>query len=404
MSFDFSFDSIALIPAAVCVVAALIFCLYYCLPLWSLARRRRECNAEFEAETSSDPDRGDASPAPAAASIVVYSHDDLDGLEHLLPVLLDQDYEGVYEVIVVDEGDSAEVRDYVELLQLHHRRLYLTHTPDGARNLSRKKLALTLGIKAARGEVVVLTMATATVPGRNWLRAMMDPFNRDAATEICFGAAMPNIEQDNRLGKRRRAFDTVLDAATWLTAAMRNHPYRGTEYNLAYRRDLFFANKGFSGSLNIAHGDDDIFINEVATNDNCAVQLCDDSIVTFDADGYSFGYRGEAMRRVFTGHRTRSGARKRMAVGPLAAWLWLAGAAAVAWLDRFDLPAVILAAVSCIAMLLCNILSIRSACMALNSRRLLLTIPYFTLTRPLRRIYYTLRSRIDQRRYYTWGK
>lgn len=396
MPFDFSFDSTVMIPAAVCVVAALIFCLYYCLPLWSLSRHRRQCNA---ADAEQEQDK----PA-ASASIVVYSRDDLEGLESLLPTLLTQEYKGEYEVIVVDEGDSPSVRDYVETLQLHHRNLYLTHTPDGARNLSRKKLALTLGIKAARSEVVVLTMATTTVSSPRWLASMMQAFNDDAATEICFGAAMPALGQDNSMGKRRRAYDTVIDAATWLTAALRNHPYRGSELNMAYRRDLFFANKGFSASLNIEHGDDDIFINQVATPDNCAVQLCDDSLVEFDADGYAFTYRGEAMRRVFTGKRCRRGARLRMATGPLCAWLWIGGAVAAGVLDWRNLPALIAVAVSGLAMLVCNIASVGSACRALNSRRLMLTIPYFTLTRPLRRMYYTLRSRMHQRRYYTWGK
>lgn len=396
MPFDFTLDPIIFMPAAFCLIVALIFCLYYCLPLWSLARHRRQCNGAVLAL--------DSSHRPAAASIVVYSHDDLDGLEQLLPTLLSQEYEGEYEVIVVDEGDSPSVRDYVETLQLHHRRLYLTHTPDGARSLSRKKLALTLGIKAARNEVVVLTLATATVNSQRWLAEMMRAFNDDAATEICLGAAVPGAGQDSSMGKRHRAFDTVLDTATWLTAALRRHPYRGSELNIAYRRDLFFDNKGFSASLNIEHGDDDIFINQVATDDNCAVQLCDDSIVEFDADGYAFTYRREAMRRAFTGRRCRRGARIRMAIGPLCAWLWIAGAVAVGLLSPLNVPAVATVAVSGLAMLICNIASVRSACKALNSRRLLLTIPYLTLTRPLRRMFYNVCSRIHQRRYYTWGK
>ncbi len=42
----------------------------------------------------------------------------------------------------------------------------------------------------------------------------------------------------------------------------RRTPYRGASGNIAFRRDKFFDNKGFSSSLNLRSGDDDIFINE----------------------------------------------------------------------------------------------------------------------------------------------
>ena len=90
-------------------------------------------------------------------SVVVYSQDEAEALDKLLRDILTQDYPADMEVIVVNEGESSDVRDVVDMLKNEYPGLYLTNTPDGARNLSRKKLALTLGVKAARHSVVVHT-------------------------------------------------------------------------------------------------------------------------------------------------------------------------------------------------------------------------------------------------------
>ncbi|MDE5643334.1 MAG: glycosyltransferase [Muribaculaceae bacterium] len=385
MTFNLHIPVLTYILLGTCVALALIFCLYYILPLFRLGRWRRHCNEEA---APLDPDA-----TAASASIVVYSRDDVHGLERLIPELLGQDYEGDYEVVVVNEGESAEVRDYIDSLQMAHRNLYLTHTPDGARNLSRKKLALTLGIKAARGEVVVLTTATSIVKSNRWLAEMMRPFNNDAAIELVTGVAIPVEGEDCARGRRRRSFDFIADCATWLTAALRHHPYRGMEQNIAYRRELFFNNKGFSRSLNIQHGDDDIFVNEIARADNTAVQLSDESIVRFDGDIFNITYGEDAARRAFTGRHIRRGARRRMAVGSLAIWLWIIAAAATVYADPTNWLTAGTVAVTGLAILTMTFLGWRSAMKSLNGRSLLLTLPWLVMTRPFRKFYYRLRSR-----------
>lgn len=396
MFFNFLPATPVIILLAVCLAAALIFILYYCLPLFKLGSWRRRCNEE---EAPLDPD-----VQPVPASIIVYSRDDLPGLERLVPSLLHQDYAGDYEVIIVNEGESAQVRDFIDGLQLQYRNLYLTHTPDGARSLSRKKLALTLGIKAARGQVVLLTTANAIIGSDQWLDRMMRPFNTDAAIEVVTGVGLPVTDEDSAMGRRRRSYDYTADCATWLTAALRHHPYRGSEYNLAYRRDLFFKNKGFSRSLNMHNGDDDIFVNEIASGDNTAVQLCDTSLVRFDGDMFDFTYREEALKRAFTERFVRRGARRRMAAGPLLMWLWLCAAVAAVVLDLRNLFTLAVVAFTGLLMLAFLIPAWRAALKALEGRKLLLTIPWLTLTRPLRRTYYKMRSRHSGNRHYTWSK
>lgn len=86
----------------------------------------------------------------------------------------------------------------------------------------------------------------------------------------------------------------------WLGAAIAGHPFRASEYNLAYRREAFFRNKGFSRSLNLHFGDDDIFISEIAHGANTAVELGEESIVGLLAHDYSYALKRAGMRHVFT--------------------------------------------------------------------------------------------------------
>lgn len=51
----------------------------------------------------------------------------------------------------------------------------------------------------------------------------------------------------------------------------------GVGRNLAYRKSLFFKNKGFASHYGLLSGDDDLFVNETATKINTAIELHPDS-------------------------------------------------------------------------------------------------------------------------------
>jgi glycosyltransferase involved in cell wall biosynthesis len=364
-----------------------------------VARYARRQNLELP--DFDDPERV-PDPALEPASIVVYAQDQADNLSRLLPQLLEQQYAPGFEIIVVNEGESEATRDIVDTLRITHRNLYLTFTPDGARNLSRKKLALMLGIKAARNRVVVNTTATASIPSTHWLETMMRNFT-DKSTEIVLGYAVP-ADTDNALGKHRHAFDTIAAGVTWLTAAIAGKPYRGTEYNIAYTRDIFFRNKGFSRSLNLRHGDDDIFISEIATRHNTAVELSEPSIVRLNFYNHSRELAELHRRHEFTGRFISRSSRRLMALGAWLMWATIGLAAAAAVTAIPNLLATAIAAVIIIALLITTALTWRSAMRALGSRPLLLTVPRLALTLPFRNIIRAIDYRLHKGRNYTWNK
>lgn len=346
------------------------------------------------------PDKPDADYLPA--SVVIYSQGDTDNLETLLRTVLGQDYPAAFEVIVVNEGESVEVRDTVSMLRASHPNLYLTFTPEGVVNLSRKKLALTLGIKAARYDIVVLTTTAAEIGSPLWLKRMMRPFESDGKTEIVLGYSYIDPTEDLGLGSRRRAFDHVADSVRWLGTAIAHHPFRGTEYNIAYRKKAFLRNKGFARSLNLHYGDDDIFISEILRPGNAVVELSEESIVRLRHGNSPRIFRERVLRRMFT--ESHIGRRPRILFA-LIGWLQIAAictATAAAVVSWPNIQTAVIGAVILLAMIILDIAMWRPAMRALKSKGLYLSLPWLSITYPIRRSTRRIRSQIGRQKKYTW--
>lgn len=393
MYFSSVIPEITLWLLGVCFLCVLMLAAIYFFRIGSVVNFRRKADRER-------PDKPDADYLPA--SVVIYSQGDPDHLPELLQSVLNQDYPAAFEVIVVNEGESTDVRDIVSALRATHNNLYLTFTPEGVVNLSRKKLALTLGIKAARYEIVVLTTTAVEIESNLWLKRMMRPFSRDGRTEVVLGFSFIRPEEDTDFGKRCRAFDYVADSSRWLGAAIAGKPFRGTEYNIAYRREAFIRNKGFARSLNLCYGDDDIFVSEIANRDNTVVELSDESIVRLRHGNHPRIFRERALRHVFTERKIRR--RPRLLI-PLTGWLQLTALAAAVGAGVSAYPNMEPSAVAAALLLLIILLDIyfwSKAMKALKSRRLIFTLPWFSTTYSLRRLMRHLRSLTGKQKRYTW--
>jgi glycosyltransferase involved in cell wall biosynthesis len=316
--------------------------------------------------------------------------------------LLEQEYAPGFEIIVVNEGESEATREIVDTLRIAHHNLYLTYTPDGARNLSRKKLALMLGIKAARNRVVVNTTASVSIQSTHWLETMMRNFT-NRHVEVVLGYAVPE-DSDSGLGKRCRAFDTISAGVTWLTSAIAGKPYRGTEFNIAYTRELFFDNKGFSRSLNLRYGDDDIFISEIANSANTVVELSEPSIVRLNFYNHKRALAELHRRHEFTGRFISKSSRRLMALGAWLMWLTIGAGIASAILALPNLFAAAIAAVIILTLLITVTLTWRNAMRTLGSRTMFFTLPWLAMTLPIRKALRAMRYRLHKGRNYTWNK
>lgn len=202
-----------------------------------------------------------------AVSVIVCAHNEDENLQDYLHTLLAQDYP-CFEVIVVDDGSEDDTLRVLKEYERQYTNLYLTFVPRGARVISSKKLALTIGIKAAKYDYILLTDADCRPESRYWIREMMSGFASDTTEVVLgFGAYFEKKGLLNHL----IGYDTLFSGMQYMGMARCGFPYMGVGRNLAYRKDTFFNNNGFQGLLSERAGDDDLFVNKVANKTNTNV-------------------------------------------------------------------------------------------------------------------------------------
>lgn len=148
-------------------------------------------------------------------SVIMAVYDNARELEENLPDFLMQEYEPGYEVIVVDESSTDDTEDVLKRFKQDYPHLYTTFLPKPNQNIIRRKLALTIGVKAAKNEWIILTDINAKPVSSEWLKEIAEAI--DNTTDMLLGyykkgeirlQAFEEIEQSQRLvrkAERKRA-------------------------------------------------------------------------------------------------------------------------------------------------------------------------------------------------------
>ncbi len=207
-------------------------------------------------------------------SVIICAQNEEFNLKNFLPDILNQDYPD-YEVIVVDDCSTDGTAEVLSEYKEKFPQLKVTFINKDDKFTHGKKLAITVGIKAAKNEWLLFTDADCKPFSKNWIKSMATNFNDNTSIVLGYGGFMRKKTILNNLIR----FDALFIAIQYLTFALKGKPYMGVGRNLAYRKSLFFENKGFSRHYHILSGDDDIFINEVATKNNTNVEYIQDSLI-----------------------------------------------------------------------------------------------------------------------------
>lgn len=202
-------------------------------------------------------------------SVIICARDEDENIARNLPGILVQDYPTTHEVIVVNDNSVDDTKYILAELQKHFKKLQIVDLTQEAKMIAGKKFPLSIGIKEAKHEIVLLTDADCVPATEKWLFKMQDAFINGTEVALGYGAytKMPGF-----LNKLIR-FETFHTALQYFGYALAGKPYMGVGRNLAYRKNLFFKNKGFSSINHIPSGDDDLFINMVANKNNTKVVI-----------------------------------------------------------------------------------------------------------------------------------
>ncbi|HMG68388.1 MAG TPA: glycosyltransferase [Chitinophagaceae bacterium] len=207
-------------------------------------------------------------------SVIICARDEDENIARYLPGVLVQKYSSSHEIIVVNDNSVDDSKYILEELQKTFKLLQIVDLKQEAKLISGKKYPLSIGIKEARHEIVLLTDADCVPASELWIQKMQDGYVN--GTEIVIGYGAYN-KRPGFLNKIIR-FETFHSALQYLSFALAGKPYMGVGRNLSYKKDVFIRNKGFSSINHIPGGDDDLFINKVATKKNTKIVIDKDAI------------------------------------------------------------------------------------------------------------------------------
>ena len=217
-------------------------------------------------------------------SIVIASKNESENLLKNLPIILEQDYPN-FEVIVINMGSTDETNDSLKQIGSKYPNLYHTFVPADAEDVNNKKLALTLGIKAAKSEYLLFTEAYCRPNSNKWIEEFAVEFLN--GKDIVLG--YNNLTINNRfLLSGFVKYDNLIHQVKFLSMAIIGKPFMGVGRNMAYKKSMFFEEKGFSSVLQYYDGEDDLFINKIAKSRSVGVAISNDSLTTTSiVDKYS---------------------------------------------------------------------------------------------------------------------
>lgn len=208
-------------------------------------------------------------------SVIVAAHDELDNLKELIPLLLAQEYPS-FEVIVVEDRCNDESFDYLREESKRDARLRVVRVASKPDHVNGKKFALTLGIKAAVNDWVLLTDADCRPNSSLWIKEI----SKRCAENKDFVLGYSPYQKEKGFLNSFIRYESLLTAIQFIGLAILGKPYMGVGRNLAYRKSLFLDSKGFHDHLSVTGGDDDLFVNQHATSSNAEVVFGENSIVT----------------------------------------------------------------------------------------------------------------------------
>jgi len=245
-----------------------------------------------------------------AVSVVICARNEYGNLKNHLPLILAQDYPD-FEVVVVNDNSQDDSLELLEEMARDDKRLKIVNLSQELNFFIGKKFPLSLGIKSAANDIILLTDADCRPSSDKWISNMASRFRGETEIVLGYGAYERKASLLNLLIRH----ETLWVAIQYLSYALIGRTYMGVGRNMAYRKRLFIESKGFSSHYTVASGDDDLFINSVATARNVAVEVGDGSY-TISIPETSFGKWFRQKRRHVSTWKYYRGVFKRM----LGAW------------------------------------------------------------------------------------
>ena len=326
-------------------------------------------------------------------SVIICARNEAANLEKNLPLVMEQDYPD-FEVIVVNDCSEDETEEVLKIMEKRYPALRISTIHKDSSLRHSKKMALFIGIKAAKNELLLLTDADCYPESDKWIRSMTAGFSEDINFVVGYGGYLASSSLLNRYIR----YDTAFIAMQYLGMAKAGVPYMGVGRNLAYRRSAFFDNRGFGPHLSLQSGDDDLFVNALARGKNCYAVIKPESFTRSVPSATWEQFSKQKMRHMSTSGLYRSSTKMLLMIEPFSRMIFYVTAAIL--ISGLTLLPATLAIFG--ATFFSRIVVTGLALKTFREKDLFLFSPLFDILSPLINTIFLIGSRANKRKNYEW--
>ena len=202
-------------------------------------------------------------------TVLVCAHNEYSNLKTLIPKIFEQDYPS-FDLMIVNDRSSDRTKRLLEKMMESYpklRSVTIKYTPP---HVTAKKYAITLGIKVAKNDVILLTDADCLPDTDQWIRKMTAPVRNENKT---FAVGFSGYQTRDGFLNSWIQFETLLTALYYMSFGLWKKPFMAVGRNLCYRKSFFMEVRAFKHLWHIEGGDDDLFVNLYTTGKNTSIVL-----------------------------------------------------------------------------------------------------------------------------------
>jgi len=302
-----------------------------------------------------------------AVSVIIYAKNDAEHLQKNLPFLIEQDYQD-FEIILVNDTSNDDTLEVMEQFKAKFNRIKIVNVKPIEAFWGSKKYALTLGIKAASHDFLILTDPECNPASRFWIQEMSSHFSN--TKHLVLGHISFNKQKYNLFNKLVR-FENLINAIQYLSFAKLGIPYKGVGKNLGYRKEMFFKANGFMNHMEIPSGEDALFVNQMANSKNTAICISKNSFTKSKAETSFINWINTKRGQVLTARHYKSKHRFLLSLFHLSQLLfWSLSIALLIFLFKWEIVVALI-----VLRIALQYISIGSSAKKLNETDLLILLP-----------------------------
>ncbi len=190
-----------------------------------------------------------------SVSVIIAIRNGQKSLNNLITALLNQEYPGKVEFILVNDQSTDNTKEIIQNAQEKYSQIKYISSSEGSSQLSFKKRALDAGILNSKHEILLFTDVDCEM-GKFWIKSMVQSFDENTDYVIGFSRSRKVFGLANLF--QRIDFLMLMFSAKAVCAI--RWPLACSGQNQAYKKSLFDRVGGYKDISHLLMGDDSIFL------------------------------------------------------------------------------------------------------------------------------------------------